>query len=503
MSGFLSDISAGFAIALAPEALIFCLLGATIGMAIGVLPGIGALATISILLPFTFTLDATHGMIMLAGIFYGAQYGGSVASILLNLPGTASTAVTALDGYPMTRQGRAGVALFLTTIVSFVGGSVAILLMMLVAPGVASLASRFGSTEYFSIMLLALVAAATLAPGSMLKGLAMVAFGLLLGTVGTDITTGSYRFTFGLLGLADGLSLVIVVMGLFGVAEILSNLSGNSPLRPKREPVSLRSMLPTRDDLRRSIGPTWRGSLVGVVTGILPGLGPQVASFIAYATEKRVSRHPEAFGTGVVEGVTAPEASNNAAVQAAFIPTLTLGIPGDAVMAVMMGALMLHGILPGPSLISQEPDLFWGLIASFWVGNIILLVLNIPLIGVWLNVLRIPYRLLYPVILALICVGVFSLRNNAFDIVTVMFFGVVGFGMTLLRLPPAPLLLGLVLGPLVEEHLRRALIIGRGDPIVFLQSPISLAALFATLILIGVTARRPRTPSSTKPEPGD
>ncbi|RSK32322.1 tripartite tricarboxylate transporter permease [Rhodovulum iodosum] len=472
-------------------------------MAIGVLPGIGALATISILLPFTFSLDPTHGMIMLAGIFYGAQYGGSVASILLNLPGTASTAVTALDGYPMTKAGRAGVALFVTTIVSFLGGSFAILLMTLVAPGVASLAREFGSTEYFSIMLLALVAAATLAPGSMLKGLAMVAFGLLLGTVGTDMTTGSYRFTFGMLSLADGLSLVIVVMGLFGVAEILSNLAGGAPPRPTQETITLRSMLPTREDLRRSIGPTWRGSLVGVVTGILPGLGPQVASFVAYATEKRLSDTPEQFGTGMIEGVTAPEAANNAAVQAAFIPTLTLGIPGDAVMAVMMGALMLHGILPGPSLITNEPDLFWGLVASFWIGNVILLLLNIPLIGLWLNVLRVPYRLLYPAILALICIGVFSLRNNPFDIVLVVVFGVIGYGMGLLRLPPAPLLLGLVLGPLVEEHLRRALIIGRGDPMVFLQSPISLAALVATVVLIAATARRKPPVSNTKTQAGD
>ena len=500
MSEILTNLVGGFAVALAPQALGFCLLGATVGMAVGVLPGIGALATISILLPFTFTLDPTYGMIMLAGIFYGAQYGGSVASILLNLPGTASTAVTALDGYPMARQGKAGVALFVTTVVSFLGGSAAILVMTLVAPGVAGLAQEFGSTEYFSIMLLALVAAATLAPGSMAKGLAMVVFGLLLGTVGTDMTTGSYRFTFSFLDLADGLSLVLVVMGLFGVAEILSNLAGGAPPRPQRSTVTLRSMLPGHDDLRRSIGPTWRGAAIGTVTGILPGLGPQVASFVAYAIEKRVSDRSEAFGTGVIEGIAAPEAANNASVQAAFIPTLTLGIPGDAVMAVMMAALMLHGILPGPSLITNEPELFWGLIASFWVGNVILLILNIPLIGVWLNVLRVPYRVLYPIILAFVCLGVFSLRNNPFDIVLVLIFGLIGYGMQLVRLPAAPLLLGLVLGPLVEEHLRRALIIGRGDPMVFVTSPISLVALVATAVLILLTARRRAAPTPASGE---
>lgn len=494
-----SDLANGFSVALTPEALGFCLLGATIGMFIGVLPGIGALATISILLPFTFGLDPTHGMIMLAGVFYGAQYGGSVASILLNLPGTASTAVTALDGYPMTQNGRAGVALFLTTIVSFLGGSAAILMMTFLAPTVANLAREFGSTEYFSIMLLALVAAATLAPGSMIKGLAMVVFGLLLGTVGTDVTSGSFRFTFGVSSVADGVSLVIVVMGIFGMGEILSNLGNGAPERVPRARVSLRSMIPTRDDMRRSAGPTVRGSLTGIVTGILPGLGPQVAAFVAYAVEKRVSTRPDAFGKGAVEGVVAPEAANNAAVQAAFIPTLTLGIPGDAVMAVMMGALMLHGILPGPSLIANEPDLFWGLIASFWVGNVILLVLNIPLIGLWLNVLRVPYRILYPVIIALICLGVFSLRNNPVDIVLVVIFGLVGYGMILLRLPAAPLLLGLVLGPLIEEHLQRALIIGRGDPMVFLESPISLVALLATAVLIGLSFRRRRPSAAVRP----
>ena len=295
------------------------------------------------------------------------------------------------------------------------------------------------------------------------------------------MTTGTYRFTFGFLGLADGLNLVVVVMGLFGLGEILSNLSGQEPLPQVRERVSLRSMIPTREDVRRSVGPTGRGSLIGIVTGILPGLGPQVASFVAYAVEKRTSKRPQAFGTGVVEGIAAPEAANNASVQAAFIPTLTLGIPGDAVMAVMMGALMLHGILPGPSLVTDEPELFWGLIASFWVGNVILLVLNIPLIGLWLQVLRIPYRLLFPVIVALVCISVFTLRNSTFDVVMVLVFGLVGYGMTLVRLPAAPLLCsGLVLGPLVEEHLRRALIIGRGDPMVFLESPPSLAALSIT-----------------------
>jgi putative tricarboxylic transport membrane protein len=491
MMGTLDSLMIGFSVALAPEALLFCLLGATIGMAIGVLPGIGALATISILLPFTFKVDPTLGMIMLAGIFYGAQYGGSIASILLNLPGTASTAVTALDGYPMTREGRAGVALFVTTIVSFIGGSIAIVALILLAPVLATAARQFGSAEYFSVMALALVAASTLAPGAPLKGLSMVAFGLLLGTVGTDPTSGHYRFTFGYLGLADGLSLIAVVMGLFGVSEILLNVTGAKRVPPPIGRLGLRSMLPSRAEARRCIGPTLRGSAIGIVTGILPGLGPQVASFVSYAAEKKISPTPGRFGSGMIEGIAAPEASNNASVQAAFIPTLTLGIPGDAVMAVMIAALMLHGIVPGPSLISSQPTLFWGLVASFWVGNVILLVLNIPLIGIWLQILRVPYSLLYPVILMLICVGVFSLRNSGFDVLVVIAFGVIGYGMALLRLPAAPLLLGLVLGPLIEDHLRRAMIIGRGDPRVFLDSPISASALAATALLL-VLMLRPR-----------
>lgn len=489
MTETIANLMHGFSVALAPHMLMYCLIGATIGMGIGVLPGVGALATISILLPFTFKLDPTGGMIMLAGIFYGAQYGGSVASILLNLPGTASTAVTALDGYPMTQQGRAGVALFVTTIVSFIGGSIAIVVMVVLAPLVASVASQFGSTEYFAVMALALVAAATLSPGSPLNGVAMVVFGLLLGTVGADATTGFYRFAFGRMELVDGLNLIAVVMGLFGISEILVNLVTGGQSRTIRARITLRSMLPTREDTRRIIGPTMRGTLVGVVTGILPGLGPQVASFVSYATEKKLSRHPEEFGHGAIEGVAAPEASNNASVQAAFIPTLTLGIPGDAVMAVMMGALMLHGILPGPGLITNQPDLFWGLVASFWVGNVILLALNIPLIGIWLQILRVPYHMLYPVVLMLISTGVYSIRNSGFDVGIALFFGLVGYGMTLLRLPAAPLLLGLVLGPLVEEHLRRAMIIGRGDLMIFAESPISLISLTGAAALVLLMAR--------------
>jgi len=480
----LDSLLAGFSVALSAHALLFCFVGASVGMLIGVLPGIGALATISILLPFTFYLEPMIGLIMLAGVFYGAQYGGSTASILLNLPGTASSAVTALDGYPMAKAGRAGSALFVTTITSFVGGSIAIVAMILLAPFVAAIALQFGSTEYFSVMLLSLVAASTLSPGSMFKGLAMVVFGLLLGTVGADAMTGVYRFTFGRLELAEGINLIAIVMGLFGISEVLANLAGGAQPTRLTERVSLRSMIPSRDESRRSVAPTFRGTLVGIVTGILPGLGPQVASFVAYAVEKKLSRTPERFGSGMVEGIAAPEASNNASVQAAFIPTLTLGIPGDAVMAVMVGALMMHGVLPGPQLISEEPDLFWGLIASFWIGNLILLVLNIPLIGVWLQILRIPYRLLYPSILALICMGIYSIRNSEFDVLMAILFGLVGYGMLLLELPAAPLLLGFVLGPLVEEHLRRALIISRGSLDVFVTSPVSLAALLLTALLI-------------------
>ena len=486
----LANLASGFGVALSWTALGVCFAGVTLGTFVGVLPGIGALAAISLCLPLTFYMDPTHALIMLAGIFYGAQYGSSTASILLNIPGTPSAIVTCLDGYPMAKQGRAGPALFITTITSFLGGSFAIILLIAFAPPLAKFALGFGAPEYFSIMLLGLVAASTISVGSPLKGLAMVVFGLVLGLVGTDVTSGTYRFTFGNLELTDGLNLVAVAMGLFGIAEILSNLVHDQHPRVDAKAITLRSLMPTRDDMRRSLMPTLRGSLVGSWVGAMPGTGPSIAAFLAYATEKRLAADPSRFGKGAVEGIAAPEAANNASVQAAFIPTLCIGIPGDAVMAIMLGAMMIHGIIPGPQFLSEQPVMFWGLVASFWIGNVMLLALNIPLIGLWVRILAIPRDLLYPAILFFICVGVYSVNNNPFDILIALGFGVVGYLMTAFGYPAAPVLLGFILGPLIEENFRRALFISNGDFGIFLRSPLSLTALVATVLLVIVPVTR-------------
>ena len=480
MSETLSNFMFGLETALSWNALLFCFVGVSLGTVIGVLPGIGPLAAISMLLPVTYYLDPTAALIMLAGIFYGSQYGGSTASILLNLPGTPTAAVTCLDGYPMAKQGKAGLALFVTAINSFVGSTIAIVLVMGLAPAIARLALQFGAEEYFSVMVLGLVAASTLSIGSPVKGLAMVCFGLALGLIGTDVNSGAFRFTFGFLQLSEGLSLVAVAMGLFGVAEILSNVGGPSGTVDRRQ-ISFRSMLPSRAEWGRIWAPTLRGAAVGSFIGALPGTGPGIASYMAYAIEKRIARDPSRFGKGALEGLSAPEAANNASVQAAFIPTLSLGIPGDAVVAVLLGAMLLHGITPGPTLITDEPALFWGLIMSFWVGNVLLLFLNIPLIGLWVRLLTIPYKVLYPAILLFICVGVYSGTNSAFDVYVVLIFGVLGYLMRIFDFPAAPVILGFILGPLLEENFRRALLIGRGDPLVFFEKPIS--AMFLVLAL--------------------
>jgi len=488
---YLSAIQLGFATAFEWNNLVFCLVGVALGTVVGLLPGIGALSTISMLLPLTFYMQPTTAIIMLAGVFYGAQYGGSIASILLNIPGTATNAITCLDGYPLAKQGRAGVALAITTLSSFVGGSFAILVLMLVGPMLADVALAFGAPEYTAIMLFGLIAASTLSGGSMLKGLAMVVLGVALGTVGMDMNTGVQRFQFGMPELADGLSIVALAMGLFGVAEILVNLmrSDGSPF--KVHDVTLRSLIPTKKDIQESTMPTVRGTLIGTVLGILPGTGATIASFMAYATEKRVSRTPGIFGKGAMAGIASPEASNNAAVQSAFIPTLSLGIPGDAVMAVMLGALMIHGIAPGPGLVNQHPELFWGLIASFWIGNVILLVLNLPFIGVFVRILKIPYDALYIAMLFFICVGVFSIRNSVFDIFIVLAFGIVGVFMILGRYPAAPLLLGFILGPMIEENMRRALLLSRGSFNVFLSTPVSATFMVLCLVTLVATAGLP------------
>jgi putative tricarboxylic transport membrane protein len=481
----LSNLALGFETAFSLRNLLYCFLGVFLGTLIGVLPGIGSLATIALLLPVTFHLPSDSALIMLAGIYYGSVYGGSTASILLNLPGTPSTAVTCLDGYPMARQGRAGVALFMTTIASFFGASLGIIILTLFAPSIAEFALRFGPSEYFAMMMLGLVAASTLASGSPAKGVAMVVLGLILGMVGTDVNSGALRFTFDIPELSDGFSLVAIAMGLFGVSEVIASIDrmrrGGGVSRAR---IGFRAMLPTRDDVRRSWFPMLRGTGVGAFFGALPGAGGTIAAFMSYALEKRVSSTPERFGKGAIEGITGPEAANNAACNTAFIPTLTLGIPGDVVMALMLGALMIHGIAPGPQLMVEHPQLFWGLIASFWIGNVLLVILNLPLIGLWVKLLQIPYNVLYPGILLFVCLGVYSVNNSVFDIGLVVFFGALGYLMLLLRFEPAPLVLGFVLGPLMEENLRRAMLLSRGDPLVFVQRPISATLIALTAAII-------------------
>jgi TctA family transporter len=453
-------------------------------MFVGVLPGMGAMSTIAMLLPLTWRLEPSTALILLAAIFYGGQYGGSTTSILLNLPGTAANAVTGLDGYPMARQGRAGVALLVTTLSSFVGASIAILLLMTLAPALGRFALAFGSPEYFAAMTFALVAASTVS-GHVLKGVAMVALGTLLGLIGIDIGTGGHRFTFGLIELAGGLSLVALATGLFGVTEILWNLAhGQNAAQVSDERITFRSLVPTREDLRASALPSLRGSLLGILCGILPGTGATLASFLSYSVERRVAADPSGFGKGAIAGVAGPEAANNAAVQAAFIPTLALGVPGDAVMAMLLGVMVIHGVAPGPLMLTDSPALFWGIVASFWVGNLVLLILNIPLIGVWVRILRVPYDLLYPIVISLVAVGVYSINYSSFDVVLVAAIGLVGYGMRRLDYPAAPLLFGFILGPMMEDHLRRALLIGGGDLTVLVGTPVSAAFHMASLSIV-------------------
>ncbi|MGV6872388.1 tripartite tricarboxylate transporter permease [Pseudochelatococcus sp. B33] len=477
-----TSIMIGVSTAFSFDNLLFCAIGVILGMLVGVMPGIGALATISILIPITYQLDPIPALVMLGGIYYGGSYGGSTASILLNLPGTPSSAVTCLDGYPMAKQGRAGVALLMTTVASFVGASIGIIIMMLFSPLIVGVALAFGPPEYFSLMILGLVAASVVSDGSAVKGLSMVVLGILVGVAGMDIYTGSQRFTFGMIELAEGVSLVAFAMGLFGVAEVIASIKSTKTGAAKK--LSLRSMMPTRDDVRRSWVPILRGTGIGSFFGALPGTGATVASFMSYAVEKRAAKDPSRFGKGAVEGVVAPEAANNAADQTAFIPTLALGIPGTATMALMIGVLMIHGITPGPRMVIERPDLFWGLVMSFWIGNFLLLILNIPLIGIWVRVLMIPYQILYPAVLVLICIGVFAIQNSTFDVMVVLVFGVLGYCMRLLDFPVAPLLLGYVLGPLMEEHFRRSMLLSRGSFKIFVAGPISTSIFAFTFALL-------------------
>jgi len=485
----------GLPTALSATNLAYCFLGVLLGTLVGVLPGISGLTAVALLMPLTFSLDLTTALIMLGGLYYGAEYGGSTASILLNLPGTASNAVTCLDGYPMAKQGRAGPALFITTIASFVGAMVGTVLVVLMAPPLARFALSFHSADYFAAMLLGLVAAASIGSGKRIKSFAMVVLGLMLGLIGIDLNTGAQRFTFGIPTLYDGFPVVVLAMGVFGVTEVIASINRLNTVA-KVQSVTLRSLLPTRDDLRSIIMPMVRGAGVGSFFGPLPGTGPTISSFIAYALEKRFSRHPERFGQGVVEGIAAPETANNAAVQTSFIPTLTLGIPGSATMAVMLGAFLVHGVQPGPQLMTQHPTIFWGVVASFAIGNLFLLLLNIPFIGLWVKLLQIPYRYLYPIILTLISVGVYSLANNPFAVLLVLIFGVVGYFMKQFDFEPAPLLIGFILGPMIEQNFRRALLLTRGDYLALLDRPMTalflgLSAALIVWMLVGpaITAR--------------
>jgi putative tricarboxylic transport membrane protein len=484
----------GFGVALTPMNLLYCLLGTMIGTLIGVLPGIGPAATVAMLLPVTFTLPPVAALIMLAGIYYGAQYGGSTTSILINLPGEASSVVTCLDGYAMTRQGRAGPALSIAALGSFFAGCVATMIVVLFAPPLAKLALKFGPTEYFSLMVVGLVAAAVLASGSLLKAIAMILLGLLLGIVGTDVNSGVQRFNFGISELSDGIGFVVVAMGLFGFAEIISNLG----VKEKREVSTdhVHGLMPTRADFRAAWKAVLRGTAVGSLLGILPGGGAIVSSFASYTVEKRMAADPSRFGKGAIEGVAGPESANNAAAQTSFIPMLTLGIPANAVIALMLGALMIQGIAPGPLVMTERPELFWGLIVSMWIGNLMLVVLNLPLIGIWVRLLMVPYRWLFPAILLFICIGAYSISNNAVDVTLAAIFGLLGYVFLKLGCEPAPLLLGFILGPMMEENLRRAMRLSRGDPMVFLTRPISLAMLLTAVLLlvliIAPTIRRKR-----------
>jgi TctA family transporter len=476
----------GFSVALTLQNLWFCFIGVFLGTLIGVLPGIGPLATIAMLLPLTFNVPPVAALIMLAGIYYGAQYGGSTTAILVNLPGETAAVVTCMDGYQMARQGRAGPALAIAAIGSFFAGTVCTLIIALFGPPLAEMALKFGAPEYFSLMLMGLVAAAVLAHGDMIKSLAMVAMGLLLGIVGTDVNSGMARYSFGFPELTDGIGFIVIAVGVFAVGEIVSNLGETEERKVFTSKIS--GLMPTRADLKASMGPIMRGTGIGAFFGVLPGTGPAIASFSSYMVEKKIAKDPSRFGKGAIEGVAGPESANNADAQCKFIPTLTLGIPASAVMALMLGALTIQGIAPGPQVMTQKPDLFWGLVASMWIGNLMLVVLNLPLIGLWVSLLKVPYRLLFPAIMAFSCIGIYSVNNSSFEIYLTAIFGLIGFAWMRLECPPAPMLLGFVLGPLMEENLRRALLISRGDPTVFVTRPISLGFIIATVLIIVVMA---------------
>ncbi|MDR3522162.1 MAG: tripartite tricarboxylate transporter permease [Acidocella sp.] len=479
------DLWHGFGVAVQPANLIWSLVGVLVGNLIGVLPGMGALSAISMLLPLTYAMHPIPAILMLAGIFYGSQYGGAIGAILLNLPCHPPHAVTCLDGYPLTQQGKAGTALGITMLSSFFAASVGITVMVLASPLLVRIAFKFGPPEIFSIMLLGLLSGATMSRGSPLKGVAMVVIGLLLSIPGTDVMTGIQRFTFGITNLDDGIELVAIALGMFGVAEFLRNVNSlNVAAAPIK--MRLRDMRPSLAELRQAFMPMVRGTLVGTLFGAMPGTGPTITTFIAYAVERRLAKNPERFGKGALEGVAAPEAASHSKTQVDFIPTMSLGIPGDPVMALILGALLIQGIQPGPTLITDHADLFWGLIASFWIGNVLLLLLNVPLIGLWVKLLQVPYRFLFPSALFFIAVGVYSTNNNLFEVWEVLVFGIAGAIFIALDFPVAPILLGFVLGPLVEDNFRRSLLLSHGNMAVFFQQPISAGFMIVSILLVSI-----------------
>jgi len=484
----LSGLMAGFEVALSPGNLWFCLIGVALGTLVGVLPGVSSLAAVAMLLPFTHALSPTAALVLLAGVYYGSEYGGAIAAILLNVPGTPASAVSCLDGHPMARAGRAREALILSAGASFGGAVVGIGMMLAMAAPLAGLAFMLGPAEYFAIMIFGLVCTAAVGRGRLATGMVAMLAGVGLAMVGTDAQTGVARFTLGLTELRDGIPLVVLAMGLFGVSEVMLSMFGALPV--VRGGIGERSALPRWKAWRRAAGPVLRGGVLGGLFGALPGTGPTLASIAAYALERRLSARPECFGRGAIAGLAAPEAANNAAAQTAFVPTLALGIPGSATMALMLGAMSAHGVVPSPLLAVENPELFWGLMASFVIGNLLLLVLNVPLVGVWVRILRLPPQRLYPLVLVLIAVATFGVRGSAFDVWAALAIGLVAYGMRRSGVHLAPVLIGFVLGPLVEDNFRRALAISQGDFAIFVSSPIALAALGAVFVLLAVAVCR-------------
>ena len=481
-----SNLALGFAVALTLKNLFYCFVGALFGTLIGVLPGIGPLATIAMLLPITFHLEPTGALIMLAGIFYGAQYGGSTTAILVNLPGESSSVVTALDGYQMARQGRAGVALATAALASFFAGCVATIVIAVAAPALSRMALLFGPPEFTALMLMGLVAAVVLATGSIVASIGMVMIGMLLGLIGTDLTTGEQRFTFNIREIFDGIDFVVVAMGLFGVSEIIANLADRQTRELPSTEIS--HLMPTKQDFLQAAPATIRGTLLGSILGVLPGGGALVSSFASYSLEKRLAKDPSRFGKGAIEGVAGPEAANNAGAQASFIPMLALGIPPNAVMALMIAAMTIHGITPGPKFLADQPTLFWGMVASMWIGNLILVVLNLPLVGLWVKLLKIPYAYLFPMILVFCCVGVYSINYRVFDVFMMAGFGVFGYCLRRIGCEPAPLVLGFILGPMLEEQFRRTLLLSDGSFLVFVTRPLSATLIGVTVLLLVMMA---------------